>query len=110
MTVDTVVTKPKLVPFNCYPGANESDSEYPALINREDQDTDANHLQPNISYPSPDPQSTAIKLIHNYLLISPADAVLHHTQPGYQSLRHALRAAIFTSLITEIATYNTTYC
>ncbi|OQE41331.1 hypothetical protein PENCOP_c005G04243 [Penicillium coprophilum] len=54
-------------------------------------------------------QSANIKLVHNHLLINPADAVLHRTQPGYQSLRHALRAAIFTSLTTEPATFNTTY-
>lgn len=49
-----------------------------------------------------------LKLIHNHLLINPADAVLHRTQPGYQALRHAIRGAIFTALI-EPATYDTTY-
>jgi hypothetical protein len=49
-----------------------------------------------------------LKLIHNHLLINPADAVLHRTQPGYQALRRALRSAIFTSL-TEPATLDTTY-
>ncbi|KXG54683.1 uncharacterized protein PGRI_078270 [Penicillium griseofulvum] len=53
--------------------------------------------------------SANLKLIHNHLLINPADAVLHRTQPGYQSLRRALRTAIFTSLATEPATFNTTY-
>ncbi|KAJ5826813.1 hypothetical protein N7447_003576 [Penicillium robsamsonii] len=53
--------------------------------------------------------SASLKLIHNHLLINPADAVLHRTQPGYQSLRRALRTAIFTSLATEPATFNTTY-
>jgi thymidylate kinase len=53
--------------------------------------------------------STNLKLIHNHLLINPADAVLHRTQPGYQSLRRALRAAILTSLATEPATFDTTY-
>ncbi|KAJ5489930.1 hypothetical protein N7453_010755 [Penicillium expansum] len=53
--------------------------------------------------------SENLKLVHNHLLINPADAVLHRNQPGYQSLRRALRAAIFTSLATEPATYNTTY-
>lgn len=53
--------------------------------------------------------SANLKLIHNHLLINPADAVLHRTQPGYQSLRRAVRAAIFTSLATEPATFNTTY-
>ncbi|KAL4735869.1 hypothetical protein BDV11DRAFT_24002 [Aspergillus similis] len=55
------------------------------------------------------PPSTSIKLVHNHLLINPADAVLHRTQPGYQALRHALRSAVFTSLATEPATYETTY-
>ncbi|KAE8356984.1 hypothetical protein BDV28DRAFT_126014 [Aspergillus coremiiformis] len=55
------------------------------------------------------PPSANVKLVHNHLLINPADAVLHRTQPGYQSLRRALRAATFTSLATEPATYNTTY-
>lgn len=53
--------------------------------------------------------SANLKLIHNHLLINPADAVLHRTQAGYQSLRRAVRAAIFTSLATEPATFNTTY-
>ncbi|OGM41690.1 hypothetical protein ABOM_009911 [Aspergillus bombycis] len=53
--------------------------------------------------------STDIKLIHNHLLVNPADAVLHRTQPGYQPLRHALRTAVFTSLVSEPATYHTTY-
>ncbi|KAJ5215628.1 uncharacterized protein N7498_002035 [Penicillium cinerascens] len=53
--------------------------------------------------------SANLKLIHNHLLINPADAVLHRTQPGYQSLRRAVRAAVFTSLATEPATFNTTY-
>ena len=53
--------------------------------------------------------SANLKLIHNHLLINPADAVLHRTQPGYQSLRRAVRAAIFTSLATEPTTFNTTY-
>ncbi|KAJ5986921.1 hypothetical protein N7451_011286 [Penicillium sp. IBT 35674x] len=49
-----------------------------------------------------------LKLIHNHLLINPADAVLHRTQPGYQALRRAIRSAIFTAL-TEPATHDTTY-
>lgn len=38
-----------------------------------------------------------LKLIHNHLLINPADAVLHRNQPGYQALRQAIRGAIFTA-------------
>ncbi|KAJ6143332.1 hypothetical protein N7471_002785 [Penicillium samsonianum] len=53
--------------------------------------------------------SANLKLVHNHLLVNPADAVLHRTQPGYQSLRLALRTAIFTSLTTEPATFNTAY-
>jgi hypothetical protein len=49
------------------------------------------------------------KLVHNHLLIDPADAVLHRTQPGYQSLRKAIRAALFSALETESATYGSIY-
>ncbi|CZT23858.1 uncharacterized protein RCC_09573 [Ramularia collo-cygni] len=51
----------------------------------------------------------ASKLVHNHLLIDPADAILHRTQPGYQSLRKALREVIFTALVDEKATHGTTY-
>ncbi|KAJ5632264.1 hypothetical protein N7490_008603 [Penicillium lividum] len=49
------------------------------------------------------------KLVHNHLLINPADAVLHRTQPGYQTLRQAIRQTIFSALSTESATFDTTY-
>lgn len=49
------------------------------------------------------------KLIHNHLLINPADAILHRTQPGYQTLRKKLRAAVLSSLEQEPATYQTAY-
>jgi len=49
------------------------------------------------------------KLVHNHLLINPADAVLHRTQPGYQGLRRALRGAIFAALADEPATHATAY-
>ena len=50
-----------------------------------------------------------VKLVHNHLLINPADAVLHRTQPGYQKLRKALRDAIFSTLRNEPATFTTAY-
>lgn len=49
------------------------------------------------------------KLVHNHLLINPADAVLHRTQPGYQVLRKALRDAVFSTLKSEPATFTTAY-
>ena len=52
---------------------------------------------------------TKAKLVHNHLLINPADAILHRTQSGYQTLRRALRAVIFASLAHENATYESAY-
>jgi broad-specificity NMP kinase len=52
---------------------------------------------------------TTTKLIHNHLLIDPTDAVLHRTQPGYQALRKAIRAAVFGALERETATHDSTY-
>ncbi|KAF2642956.1 hypothetical protein P280DRAFT_467068 [Massarina eburnea CBS 473.64] len=49
------------------------------------------------------------KLVHNHLLINPADAVLHRTQPGYQILRKALRDAVFSTVKSEPATFTTAY-
>ncbi len=49
------------------------------------------------------------KLVHNHLLINPADAVLHRTQPGYQDLRRALREAVFSALADAPATHGTAY-
>ncbi|RAH44412.1 uncharacterized protein BO95DRAFT_483127 [Aspergillus brunneoviolaceus CBS 621.78] len=63
----------------------------------------------SITTTASDPPPAKLKLIHNHLLIDPADAVLHRTQPGYQALRHALRAAIFTTLTHEPATHATAY-
>ncbi|KAJ5494159.1 hypothetical protein N7463_010246 [Penicillium fimorum] len=78
-----------LIYLNAFPGAGKL--------------TVAQHLVARVAH------SANIKLVHNHLLINPADAVLHRTQPGYQSLRHALRAAVFASLTTEPETFNTTY-
>ncbi|KAK1728930.1 uncharacterized protein BDZ83DRAFT_87480 [Colletotrichum acutatum] len=36
-------------------------------------------------------------LVHNHLLINPADVVLPRDQPGYQNLRKAIRGAVFTA-------------
>ncbi|KAJ6031339.1 hypothetical protein N7540_002071 [Penicillium herquei] len=52
---------------------------------------------------------SSAKLVHNHLLINPTDAVLHRTQPGYQTLRHAIRQTILSTLINEPATFDTTY-
>jgi hypothetical protein len=49
------------------------------------------------------------RLIHNHLLIDPAGAYLPRTSPSYQSLRHAIRSAIFSTLITAEDTFNTLY-
>ncbi|CAI7624617.1 unnamed protein product [Penicillium glandicola] len=54
-------------------------------------------------------QPPSAKLVHNHLLINPADAVLHRTQPGYQSLRRRIRSSIFSALTDEPATFDTTY-
>lgn len=49
------------------------------------------------------------RLVHNHLLINPADAVLHRTEPGYQDLRRAIRAAVFTSLADSPSTHDHVY-
>lgn len=49
------------------------------------------------------------RLVHNHLLINPADAVLHRTEPGYQDLRRAIRGAVFSSLAHNPATYAFAY-
>ncbi|RDW63725.1 hypothetical protein BP6252_11270 [Coleophoma cylindrospora] len=49
------------------------------------------------------------KLVHNHLLINPADAVLTRSQPGYQALRRAVRSAIFSALVLEPATHDSVY-
>lgn len=49
------------------------------------------------------------RLVHNHLLINPADAVLHRTEPGYQDLRRAIRAAVFTSLADAPSTHDHVY-
>ncbi|KGO64099.1 hypothetical protein PITC_087670 [Penicillium italicum] len=54
-------------------------------------------------------QLPSAKLVHNHLLINPADAVLHRTQPGYQALRRGIRDSIFSALTNEPATFDTTY-
>lgn len=47
--------------------------------------------------------------MHNHFLINPADAVLHRTQPGYQSLCRVIWSSIFYALANEPATFDTTY-
>jgi hypothetical protein len=54
-------------------------------------------------------QAGTVKLVHNHLLINPADAVLDRDQPGYQKLRRKIRRAIFKSLIKNEATYSSAY-
>ncbi|KAJ5579503.1 uncharacterized protein N7459_005488 [Penicillium hispanicum] len=54
-------------------------------------------------------QLPSVKLVHNHLLVNPADAVLHRSQPGYQTLRRAIRTALFSTLVTEPATFDTSY-
>lgn len=49
------------------------------------------------------------KLVHNHLLINPVDAILDRTQPGYQTLRRSVRAAIFHALAHEASTHATAY-
>lgn len=49
------------------------------------------------------------KLVHNHLLINPVDAILDRTQPGYQTLRRSVRAAIFHALAHEESTHATAY-
>ncbi|KAF6827929.1 hypothetical protein CMUS01_08786 [Colletotrichum musicola] len=51
----------------------------------------------------------AAKLVHNHLLINPADAVLDRDQPGYQKLRRQIRSAVFESLVDEESTYSSAY-
>lgn len=49
------------------------------------------------------------RLVHNHMLINPADAVLHRTEEGYQDLRRAIRSAVFASLADSPATYGAAY-
>lgn len=49
------------------------------------------------------------RLVHNHLLINPAEAVLRRDEVGYQSLRQAIRAAIFSSLVASTATHDFAY-
>lgn len=51
----------------------------------------------------------AAKLVHNHLLINPADAVLDRDQPGYQKLRRQIRSAVFDSLVDEESTHSSAY-
>ncbi|KAK2036638.1 hypothetical protein LZ31DRAFT_561012 [Colletotrichum somersetense] len=53
--------------------------------------------------------SGVLRLVHNHLLINPADAVLRRDEAGYQSLRHRLRSVVFSSLIDEPATRTAAY-
>ncbi|KAM6480854.1 hypothetical protein HDV62DRAFT_365804 [Trichoderma sp. SZMC 28011] len=54
-------------------------------------------------------QPSSLKVVHNHLLINPADAVLHREQAGYQHLRQQIRLAIFHSLIHAPATHSAAY-
>ncbi|EFQ28222.1 hypothetical protein CGRA01v4_11830 [Colletotrichum graminicola] len=49
------------------------------------------------------------RLVHNHLLINPADAVLHRSEAGYQDLRRAIRGAIFASLAHSPASHRFAY-
>lgn len=49
------------------------------------------------------------KLVHNHLLINPVDTILDRTQPGYQTLRRSVRAAVFHALAHEESTHTTAY-
>ncbi|KAH8657997.1 hypothetical protein BX600DRAFT_468509 [Xylariales sp. PMI_506] len=49
------------------------------------------------------------RLVHNHLLINPADAVLRRTESGYQALRKAIRSAVFSSLADNEATHGFVY-
>lgn len=49
------------------------------------------------------------RLVHNHLLINPADAVLHRSEAGYQDLRRAIRGAVFASLAQSPASHRFTY-
>ncbi|KAI1320661.1 hypothetical protein F5Y16DRAFT_417381 [Xylariaceae sp. FL0255] len=49
------------------------------------------------------------RMIHNHLLINPADAVLRRTEPGYRHLRKSIRSAVFTTLISNEATHDIVY-
>ncbi|KAK1633998.1 hypothetical protein BDP81DRAFT_325366 [Colletotrichum phormii] len=49
------------------------------------------------------------RLLHNHLLINPADAVLHRSETGYQDLRRAIRKAIFTLLAESPVSRNFAY-
>ncbi|KAL2670036.1 hypothetical protein Neosp_014916 [[Neocosmospora] mangrovei] len=54
-------------------------------------------------------QAGSVKLVHNHLLINPADAVLDRDQEGYQKLRRKIRRAIFKPLIKNEETYSSAY-
>lgn len=49
------------------------------------------------------------RLVDNHLLIDPASAILKRTEEGYQSLRRALRAAVFEPLAENPTTYEHSY-
>ncbi|KAK1675179.1 hypothetical protein BDP55DRAFT_632353 [Colletotrichum godetiae] len=49
------------------------------------------------------------RLLHNNLLIDPADAVLHRSEAGYQGLRRDIRKAILTSLADSPVSLNFAY-
>ncbi|KAF9878401.1 hypothetical protein CkaCkLH20_03893 [Colletotrichum karsti] len=49
------------------------------------------------------------RLVHNHLLINPADAVLHRSEAGYQDLRRAIRGVIFTSLVESPPSHRIAY-
>lgn len=49
------------------------------------------------------------RLVHNHLLIDPAGAVLPRSSNDYQPLRHAIRAAVFETLIRSPDTFDSLY-
>ncbi|KAK8022401.1 hypothetical protein PG993_013168 [Apiospora rasikravindrae] len=69
--------------------------------------TIARHLQTLINT-HPDPALSA-RLVENHVLIDPCAALLDRTEPGYQSLRRALRATVFEALSTNPATHAHAY-
>jgi ABC-type oligopeptide transport system ATPase subunit len=49
------------------------------------------------------------KLVHNHLLIDPAGAILPRTSADYQSLRRAIRTAVFDTLATSQDTFDSVF-
>lgn len=67
------------------------------------------NIRPTRHESTQDEDHVYARLVHNHLLIDPANATLSRTQPGYQQLRKRIRGVIFTSLINESSTHETIY-